>query len=393
MQKIIKAKSIMLKYASSTGISGISHRPRRYLWTDAFAVCNYLGLYRHDGEEYFLQLALKLVDKVHQTLGKHRLDSGKRGWLSGLSDEQGLEHPTLGGLRIGKKMNERQPGEKTNESLEWDQDGQYFHYLTKWMHALNLVGHVTGKSIYHVWALELAKVAYSGFSYSPSSLSDTEQEKRLFWKMSIDLTRPLVDSMGHHDPLDGLITYLQLEATLAEFPEITADLSLKKEIKELEGMCIGKKWMTKDALGMGSLVSDTFKIVQLIDKNHIQEGTRLEFLLRDIELSFQAFMTYNQLHLPAQYRLAFRELGLAIGLHAIEKIQKTIEGHPDKFNNAAHLISTVNKLSSFHKISGLIEKFWLAPEHQLVSSWLEHADINNVMLATSLVPDGYLTID
>jgi len=30
--------------------------------------------------------------------------------------------------------------------------------------------------------------------------------------MSIDLSRPLVSSMGQHDALDGLITYLQLMA-------------------------------------------------------------------------------------------------------------------------------------------------------------------------------------
>lgn len=35
----------------------------------------------------------------------------------------------------------------------------------------------------------------------------------MYWKMSIDLSSPLVPSMGQHDPLDGLITYLQLQAT------------------------------------------------------------------------------------------------------------------------------------------------------------------------------------
>jgi hypothetical protein len=42
----------------------------------------------------------------------------------------------VGGLRIGKPLKERGANEPIDESLEWDRDGQYFHYLTKWMHAL-----------------------------------------------------------------------------------------------------------------------------------------------------------------------------------------------------------------------------------------------------------------
>jgi hypothetical protein len=39
-----------------------------------------------------------------------------------------------------------------------------------------------------------------------------------------------------------------------------------------------------------------------------------------------------------------------------------------------------------------IEGFWLRPEHRRVDSWLEHANINDVMLATSLQPEGFLVI-
>ena len=46
--------------------------PRRYLWTDAFAVCNFLELYRHTSDEK--HLSLRLVDQVHSILGRHRED-------------------------------------------------------------------------------------------------------------------------------------------------------------------------------------------------------------------------------------------------------------------------------------------------------------------------------
>lgn len=388
MQQTIRAQSIMSNFAISTGLSDTSRMPRRYLWTDAFAVCNYLELYRQTGEQAFLQLALKLVDQVHQILGQHRKDSQHSGWLSDLSEEQAKQHPTQGGLRIGKQLNERKSGEPIDESLEWNQDGQYFHYLTKWMHALNRVSQVTNKSIYNQWALELAKVAHAAFTYTPS----TGGTKRMVWKMSIDLSRPLVDSMGQHDPLDGLITYLQLEATAKLTFKMSSELSLKMEIEEMLEMSTGHNWATEDALGIGGLLTDAYKLVQLIDTHYLHETARLEALLRDIEHSLQAFAKYNQLDVPVEYRLAFRELGLATGLHAISRMQKRIEQQPEYFTNAKKLLALLTNLSCFHHIHKHIESFWLEPNHQSIRTWKEHADINSVMLATSLLPDGYLQL-
>ena len=37
-----------------------------------------------------------------------------------------------------------------------------------------------------------------------------------------------------------------------------------------------------------------------------------------------------------------------------------------------------------------IHDFWLLEPHQLVATWTEHQDINDVMLAASLLPDGFL---
>ncbi len=391
MQQTMNTQSIMRDFAETTGLSDTSREPRRYLWTDAFAVCNYLELYQQTGKQSFLQSALELVDQVHRILGRHRKDSVHSGWLSGLDEEDAQRHPTQGGLRIGKRLGEPQPGEPVNESLHWDQDGQYFHYLTRWMHALNRVSQVMGKGIYNQWALELAKVAHAGFTYTPT----TGGAKRMFWKMSIDLSRPLVNSMGQHDPLDGLITYQQLQATAKRFPETAAELNLKTEIEEMVAMCADHSWATEDALGIGGLLADAYKLVQLIDIHYLHETARLEVLLRDIEYSLQTFVTHNSLNVPAEYRLAFRELGLSIGLHAISRMQKRIEQQPENFNNAKHILALLTNLSDSHRIDKLIERienFWLEPAHQAVKSWQEHADINSVMLATSLAPDGYLQL-
>ena len=50
MQQTATMRSIMSDFADSTGLTGASPEPRRYLWTDAFAVCNYLELYRQTGD-------------------------------------------------------------------------------------------------------------------------------------------------------------------------------------------------------------------------------------------------------------------------------------------------------------------------------------------------------
>ncbi|HEX7504813.1 MAG TPA: hypothetical protein VF336_06065, partial [Syntrophales bacterium] len=161
-------KEIMAEYADLTGLSPAGEKPRRYLWTDAFAVCNFLELYHQTGDENYRQLASHLVDQVHHVLGRHRDNDPRTGWISGLDEQNGEVHPTAGGLRIGKGMNERRPDDPYDERLEWDRDGQYYHYLTKWMHALNQVARATGDSAYTRWAIELAKSAHARFTYVPS---------------------------------------------------------------------------------------------------------------------------------------------------------------------------------------------------------------------------------
>ena len=123
MQDQAMVQEIMQAFAMRTGLIGTAVNPKRYLWTDAFAVCNFLRLYQDSGDIEYKDLALKLVDQVHHILGRHREDDTRSGWISGLNEEEGEKHPTIGGLRIGKPLNERKPGEPIDEQLEWEQDG------------------------------------------------------------------------------------------------------------------------------------------------------------------------------------------------------------------------------------------------------------------------------
>jgi hypothetical protein len=370
------ARDLMDEFADATGVSG-NMKPRRYLWTDAFAVCNFLGLYRQTGEHRYLKFASGLVDQVHHILGRHRDDDPRRGWISNLPEHDGEQHPTRGGLRIGKTLNERQPYEPPNSQLEWDQDGQYFHYLTKWMHALNRMSHETGESRYHRWAVELAVTAHKGFTREISAGGP----KQIVWKMSIDLSRPLVSSMGQHDPIDGLITYLELQTAADVGAGDRAGLTIA--IADMTEMCAHARWATEDPLGIGGLLDDATRLAQLVFDYNAARHPLLHQLLAESAISLRVLGRSSLLRRSADQRLPFRELGLSIGIHGLRRISRWVERDHE-------LAAVYNRLLSYQPLAEQIEAFWSESAHRLSSTWTDHRDINTVMLATSLAPEGYL---
>ncbi len=390
-------REIMQDYARLTGLSPAGVHPKRYLWTDAFAVCNYLELFRQTNDEFFRDLGLRLIHQVHHILGRHRAEGPRSGWISGLDEQEGERHPTRGGLRIGKRLNERKAEEPPDERLEWDQDGQYYHYLTKWMHALNRAGQVTGDPTYTRWAIELAKTAHARFTY----VSPSGGRNRMYWKMSIDLTRPLVLSMGQHDPLDGFVTYSELQAAAARYFGELRLLDLGSEIAEMAEICRGISLTTDDPLGIGGLLFDGSRIAQLI----VQDGSSgrnlscrpdltslLESVLHSALIGVESLANGETLAYPADHRLAFRELGLSIGLSAVERLQKLIEENPSLFQQSNRLRLLVEDLMEYVPLRDQIEQFWMDDRNREVGTWTEHREINMVMLATSLAPDNFLMI-
>jgi len=368
-----EAMRLMARFADRTGLSS-SQEAQRYLWTDAFAVCNWLGLDRVTGDERHIELALRLVDQVHHVLGQHRPDDRCSGWISGLAPEDGEAHPTRGGLRIGKPLPEREAEAPIDERLEWERDGQYFHYLTKWMYALDQLARHTGQPLFNEWARELAQAAHQAFVYTPRHGGP----KRMYWKLSIDLSRPLVASMGQHDPLDGLLTYTQLEATAAG-----REPSLSSAIADFAAMVDPAQIASADPLGIGGLLVDAHRVLQL-KRQGIHVSVPLEDLLIAAELGLRRYCAQPDLRLPAAHRLAFRELGLAIGLAALERRE---------WSEASLGVRSVHdRLLPYMPLRNTVEKFWLEPEHREVAAWTDHLNINEVMLATSLEPSGFLII-
>ncbi|MBJ6749650.1 hypothetical protein [Geomonas anaerohicana] len=387
-ENVTLAGEIMLDFAALTGVSREEKPQRRYLWTDAFAVCNFLELYHRTQDEQWLLLALRLVDQVHQTLGRHRPDSAKSGWLSGLGAEEGERHPTRGGLRIGKKMEERAPDEPMDERLEWERDGQYFHYLTKWMRALTRTSRVTGDACYLRWGMELAQTAHRAFRFS-----GPDGELGLHWKMSGDLRRSLVPSVGQHDPLDGLVTCCEMLCAARHFPDQELP-DLEQEIGELTQMCRGRDFSTSDSLGIGGILVDACRTGQLIVNEAFQDLALFQRMVHDAISSLEDTGS-GFLDQPAKYRLAFRELGLSIGLKGAARLLRLFEEYPDVRGGelAEWLQPRLEEMLWFHKLSGRIEEFWIEEMRKRTEHWRSHGDINMVMLATSLAPGQFLRTD
>ena len=193
--RIAAARELMEKYALRTGIlekdGSSGDKSQRYLWTDSFAVCNFLGLTVSTNNDSYKQMALTLVDLVHDHLGRYRADEKdpnlRRQWLSGMPEEIGRCHPTVAGLRIGKKLPERSSSEPYNEQVEWDRDGQYFHYLTKWMFALDQVARYEKNSARNMQAIELANAATNAFVRS-----HVKGDSFMYWKMSTGKYMPMI---------------------------------------------------------------------------------------------------------------------------------------------------------------------------------------------------------
>ena len=364
-ERLNKAGKLMDDFSRRTGLLGDEgDKTARYLWTDAFAVETFFGLSHALEDDHYRKRALALIELVHENLGRYHPDDERKGWISGLSEEEGQKYPTAGGLRIGKKMLERGEDKPFHERMEWERDGQYFHYITRWIIALLQAEQETGDHLYAVWAAELLLAAGKFIRTDSGGL-------RMYWKMSIDLSRPLVQGMGAHDPLEGLICAESLREVV---PEKAPELQFLQ--RSFVKLCAGSDWATTDALGIGGLLLNTLRAAVLTTKRKVlPESIKPEKLLVESLYSLKGYARLHMAHRPASQRLAFRECGLSLGLRALS-------GMKEKFDLPG---LPFRELDEYVPLAKEIENFWADPVAQESSGWAEHLDINAVSLAASLV--------
>ncbi|KAI9065229.1 hypothetical protein FKP32DRAFT_507509 [Trametes sanguinea] len=324
----------------------------RYLWTDAFGVLNFLtlGALAPDAATFYHTLAARLVQTVHDTLGRTR-DGAHR--LPGASDA----HPLAGGLRIGKVDEEDDPG--------GDGDGQYHHYLTIWMFALNRMTRATGERRYNDLALELAKAIH------PRFVRDRESARpRMYWKMSIDLRRPMVRSEGNLDPIDGYVVFSLLQDTHEGEKGV-----LRQEIDEYRRILETKwrRYVSDDPLDLGMTLwtAHWFDGKEPWATELSRRAAKCLRALTEEEKYFDA---------PTRYRLAFREFGTCLGVRCL----------------VAKLAGGTGKAEADEKT------YWEAFIERLLRSWSPSVDqepplvreklkpITMTMYAAALIPGGFL---
>lgn len=321
----------------------------RYLWTDAFGVVNYISLASREGEVQYLAQAEALIDAVHNVLGKERPGGHASPRLGGASDD----HPTRGGLRIGKIHEENDP----------DGDGQYFHYLTKWCFALNRMYLVTDEEKYNRWAVELMEVAHSAFvkqSHDPEN-----NPPHMVWKKSIDLERATVASEGNLDPFDGLVT-VRLIRESAPNPSST----LVKAEADFAAM-VAAKWPR-----YGS--SDPLDLGEALWLSHwdLGEPWADELTKRSAD-SLDLLWESGYFQQPPGFRLAFREFGTTLGFQTNPKA--FAHGDWGRRIDSLHYYWANHILDRDQDISPVMMAASLVP-----GAWAKHNESKIVGLASKL---------
>jgi hypothetical protein len=335
----------------------------RYLWTDAFGVLNLLTLHRETSRsadsapaDIYLALAARLIATVHDILGRTRDGSSR---LPGASDN----NPLGGGLRIGK-MDAEGP----------DGDGQYHHYLTLWMFALNRMSLASGDKTYNDMAISLAKAIHAPFFSNRGS-----SKPRMVWKMNSSLDEVLVGSEGNLDAVDGFVVFRLLAATDKHFgfgsgmSDDSGGGVLSDEIDDYHRVMErkGRHFVSSDPLDLGM----TLWTMQWVANEDWAE----EIVESCFERVYDLLETSQHLSRNIKYRLAFREFGTALGIKCMSSQDFEKERSVDMRGYADRILES---WASTMEVS-------LGDERRDHSTPQGMKAITRVMYAAALVPGAF----
>ena len=131
--------------------------------------------------------------------------------------------------------------------------------------------------------------------------------------------------------------------------------------------------------GVGSLLLDACRIAQLDRVQPFDDPRLLERVLDSARGGQENSLESGEFSRPESQRLAFRELGLAIGLQAADFIPKPT-------------VAVVDEFDAYPGLATALQAFWLTCAQRATDTWLAHPNINEVMLATALIPGGVLDL-
>lgn len=309
-----------------------SNGQRRYLWTDAFGVLAFLSIAdayeregKHEEAEKYTQAANSLIDIVHRCLGTPRsnkeVDSMR---------EDDLSPTGYVGLRIGKVDSRK----VTDYGMRYD--GQYWHYIDKWLLALARAGRID----------DGVRIAKSCFPFFFDAGDGSGWGGGIRWKLSVDATAPppLQRARESDDSLVALIIFSLLEnARSGNSPSLTDEVRMLK--LSLKGY---RPRVTDDPLGWG---------LESMYDQFIEGHPRQQAL---------ASLQSSALH-PSHLSLPFRLYGAIIGAR--------IGGE---------------QVASPRIVDKLMEMSIEYEANAAARGNEEHSSINRVMLAMTLLCPGIL---
>jgi len=165
--------------------------------------------------------------------------------------------------------------------------------------------------------------------------------------------------------------------------------TLAPELRALAALLAGTNLLTDDPLGIGGLLVDAYRLAQLL-RERPGDDALLGLLLAAASGGLHAWLQQRPLaHAPEQ-RLAFRELGLAIGLSAAARLWRLLEHDQASITGQPAVRASFDALIAQLPLARRITGYWAGSAPRATATWHAHEDINAVMLATSLAPAGYL---
>ena len=180
---------------------------------------------------------------------------------------------------------------------------------------------------------------------------------RMFWKLSADLSQPLVMSEGNLDPIDGYVTYKLLQAASGD------PSTLKEEIAALK-KCVDTKWQdysSGDALDIGM----TLWTAHWFEANEEWAA----FLAQRAIACLKSLVLGGYFESPTARRLAFRDFGSALGAQCYDLTDAGLRGLPEE-------------ICAQWEAAGLVPE----PTTEQQGRMAELMPITAVMYATALIP-------
>ena len=141
-------------------------------------------------------------------------------------------------------------------------------------------------------------------------------------------------------------TFREVQHAIVKISGDAAASGLSHATDALFALCEHGQWATDDPLGVGGLLFDACRLCQLLGQENRRELRLLEDVMQGSGVMIM--IQTGCLMRPAQHRLAFRDLGLAIGLRAVPIIANEFQNERNVFGSSPSALRLIPSNSHEH---------------------------------------------